>query len=67
MRRVAIQQGVAFITTLSAAAAVVNGIRAQRERGIQVSSLQELHQKRTSLVPGSASQVSNRPLGVAPP
>jgi len=48
MRRVAIQQGVAFITTLSAAAAVVNGLRAQRESGIQVSSLQELHQRHRS-------------------
>jgi carbamoyl-phosphate synthase large subunit len=61
MRRVAIQQGVAFISTLSAAAAVVNGIRAQRERGVQVSSLQELHQKRPSLVPGSVSQASKHP------
>ncbi len=60
MRRVAIQQGVAFITTLAAAAAVVNGIRAQRERGIQVSSLQELHQKRPLLVPGSASQAGKQ-------
>jgi carbamoyl-phosphate synthase large subunit len=61
IRRVAIQQGVACITTLSAAAAAVNGIRAQRERGIQVSSLQELHQKRPSLVPGSASQAGRHP------
>jgi carbamoyl-phosphate synthase large subunit len=55
IRRVAIQQGIAVITTLSAAAAVVNGIRAHRERGIQVSSLQELHQRRTPLVARSVS------------
>jgi carbamoyl-phosphate synthase large subunit len=61
IRRVAIQLGVAFVTTLSAAAAVVNGIRAQREKGIQVASLQELHQRRTSLVPRSMSQVGNQP------
>ncbi|PYV21211.1 MAG: carbamoyl phosphate synthase large subunit, partial [Acidobacteria bacterium] len=45
IRRAAVQHGVTCITTLSAAAAVVNGIRAQRERGIQVVSLQELHQE----------------------
>ncbi len=54
IRRVAIHQGVAFITTLSAAAAVVNGIRAQREKGIQVASLQELHQRTASIRPGPA-------------
>ena len=43
IRRAAVQHGVTCITTLSAAAAVVNGIRAQREQGIQVVSLQELH------------------------
>ncbi len=43
IRRAAIQQGVSCITTLSAAAAAVSGIRAQREKGIQVASLQELH------------------------
>ncbi|HEV2176419.1 MAG TPA: carbamoyl-phosphate synthase large subunit [Terriglobia bacterium] len=50
IRRAAMQQGVSCITTLSAAAAAVNGIRAQREQGIQVESLQELHQKRSSVV-----------------
>jgi len=43
IRRAAVQHGVACITTLSAAAAVVNGIRAQKEKGVQVASLQELH------------------------
>jgi len=43
IRRAAVQHGVSCITTLSAAAAAVSGIRAQREQGIQVVSLQELH------------------------
>jgi carbamoyl-phosphate synthase large subunit len=45
IRRAASQHGVVCITTLSAAAAAVNGIRAQKEKGIQVMSLQDLHQK----------------------
>ena len=43
IRRAAIQQGLACVTTISAAAAVVNGVRAQKEKGIQVMSLQALH------------------------
>jgi len=45
IRRAASQHGIVCITTLSAAAAAVNGIRAQKEKGIQVMSLQDLHQK----------------------
>jgi carbamoyl-phosphate synthase large subunit len=44
IRRAAVQAGLTCITTLSAAAAVVNGIGEQREKGVQVSSLQELHE-----------------------
>jgi carbamoyl-phosphate synthase large subunit len=44
IRRAAIQHATACITTLSAAAAVVNGIRAQKEKGIQVMSLQAHHE-----------------------
>jgi carbamoyl-phosphate synthase large subunit len=43
IRRAAIQQGITCITTLSAAVAVVQGIRAQRQGGVQVECLQELH------------------------
>ncbi len=43
IRRAAVQHGVACITTLSAAAAVVNGIRAKREQPVKVFSLQDLH------------------------
>jgi len=43
IRRAAVQHGVSCITTLSAAAATVSAIRAQRQLGIQVVSLQELH------------------------
>ncbi|MBZ5515532.1 MAG: carbamoyl-phosphate synthase large subunit, partial [Acidobacteriia bacterium] len=43
IRRAAVHGGVTCITTLSAAAAAVNGIRAQKEKGIQIASLQELH------------------------
>ncbi len=46
IRRAAAQRGLTCITTLSAAAAVVNGISAHREHGIRVASLQELHQKK---------------------
>jgi carbamoyl-phosphate synthase large subunit len=48
IRRAAAQRGLTCITTLSAAAAVVNGIRAQKEHGIQIASLQELHEKKTA-------------------
>jgi carbamoyl-phosphate synthase large subunit len=43
IRRAAVQAGVTCITTLSAAAAAVNGIRDLREKGIQIKSLQALH------------------------
>ena len=46
IRRAAIQQGVTCITTLSAAVAAVNGIKAQREGGMQVACLQELYRQR---------------------
>jgi len=45
IRRAAVQGGITCITTLAAAAAAVNGIREEREKGIQVKSLQELHPK----------------------
>ena len=43
IRRAAVQHRITCITMLSAATAVVNGIRAQKEMGIQVASLQALH------------------------
>jgi len=43
IRRAAVQYRVSSITTMAAAAAAVRGIRAQREQGIGVASLQELH------------------------
>jgi carbamoyl-phosphate synthase large subunit len=61
IRRAGVQGGVTCITTLSAAAAAVNGIRAQREQGIQVASLQELHGKA-----GSRFQVSGAGQTLAP-
>ncbi len=45
IRRAAVQVGLPCITTLAAAIAAVNGIRAKRNSGIQVVSLQELQQK----------------------
>jgi carbamoyl-phosphate synthase large subunit len=48
IRRAAVQRGLACITTLSAATAAVNGIRAQKEHGVHVASLQELHRKQSS-------------------
>jgi carbamoyl-phosphate synthase large subunit len=55
IRRAAVQRGVTCITTLSAAAAAISGIRAQREGPIQVACLQELHQKQSSVVSGPLS------------
>jgi carbamoyl-phosphate synthase large subunit len=46
IRRAASQRGLTCITTISAAIAVVNGIRARNENGIRVASLQELNVKR---------------------
>ncbi len=48
IRRAAVQHRVMCITTLSAATAVVSGIRAQREKEIRVFRLQNLHDARTS-------------------
>jgi carbamoyl-phosphate synthase large subunit len=57
IRRAAVQAGLTCITTLSAAAAAVNGIREQREKGIRVASLQELHESlRNSVQASSVSQ-----------
>ena len=44
IRRAAVQGGITCITTLSAAIAAVSGIKAQQNAGIQVASLQELHE-----------------------
>ncbi len=62
IRRAAVQQGVTCITTLSAAAAAVGGIRARREEEIRVGSLQELHRKGTAALRRSLSAVE-QPLG----
>jgi carbamoyl-phosphate synthase large subunit len=43
IRRAAVQHGVPCITTLSAATAVVSGIRAQKNQPIRVFGLQDLH------------------------
>ena len=45
LRRFATMRGVPLITTLSGAAAAVEGIRAMREHGLSVISLQEIHAK----------------------
>ncbi len=55
IRLAAIQHGVTCITTVSAATAAVNGIRAQRDHGISVASLQELHQITRTAVQASAA------------
>ncbi len=49
IRGAAIQQGIPSMTTLSAAKAAVNGIAARRKRAAQVSSLQELYSKASSV------------------
>ena len=55
IRRAAVHHGVTCITTLAAAKAAVNGIRAKRSSGVRVMSLQELHQMKPSIVPGPLS------------
>jgi carbamoyl-phosphate synthase large subunit len=45
IRAVAIAQGVPLLTTLSAAQAAVNGIRAMREQALKFKSLQEHHRQ----------------------
>jgi carbamoyl-phosphate synthase large subunit len=61
IRHAAVQHGVSCITTLSAAAAVVSGIEAQRRQAIGVISLQELHQSAASAVgsPSSAGRTTD--------
>ncbi len=56
IRRAAMHHAVSCITTLSAAAAAVNGIRAQRQQGVHVISLQELHQRKASSLQPLATQ-----------
>ncbi len=48
IRRAAVKHSVSCVTTLSAAKALVNGIRALRDKGIQIASLQELHRRPTT-------------------
>jgi carbamoyl-phosphate synthase large subunit len=59
IRRAAVQGGITCITTLSAAIAAVNGIKAQQNTGIQVVSLQELHEAaRAARQPAAESPVA---------
>jgi carbamoyl-phosphate synthase large subunit len=51
MRAAAVQRGVPLLTTLSAAAAAVNGIAALKARELSVRSLQDHHAKRARPVP----------------
>jgi carbamoyl-phosphate synthase large subunit len=60
IRRAAVQHGVTCITTLSAASAAINGIRALREGQIQVASLQELHKRQASVVINRLSAASKK-------
>jgi carbamoyl-phosphate synthase large subunit len=61
IRRAAIQHGVTCITTISAATAAVNGIRAQRDREIEVACLQELHQKDQAMAQRSSTGETPNP------
>ncbi|HTV53847.1 MAG TPA: carbamoyl-phosphate synthase large subunit [Terriglobia bacterium] len=58
IRRAAVQHGVPCVTTLSGAIAVVNGIRAQTNRTVQVLSLQDLHgtDGKTAAVAGASRE-----------
>jgi len=61
IRRAAIQHGVTCITTMSAATAAVNGIRAQRDRGIEVACLQELHLRDRAVAQSSGTSKTQNP------
>ena len=61
IRRAAVQHGVTCITTISAAAAVIAGIRELRKGQVWVASLQELNQKRT---PGSPAAGASAPFSL---
>ncbi|HET7100478.1 MAG TPA: carbamoyl-phosphate synthase large subunit, partial [Terriglobia bacterium] len=63
IRRAAIQHGVTCITTMSAATAAVNGIRAQRDRGIEVACLQELLLRDQAVAQSSAAGKTQNPSG----
>jgi len=63
IRRAAIQHGVTCITTMSAATAAVNGIRAQRDRGIEVACLQELHLRDQAVAQSSGTSKTQNPGG----
>jgi carbamoyl-phosphate synthase large subunit len=60
IRRAAVQHGVTCITTLSAAGAAIQGIRAGQKGEIQVASLQELHQRQASLAAGVMSTAASK-------
>jgi carbamoyl-phosphate synthase large subunit len=61
IRRAAVQHGVTCITTLSAAGAVIAGIRELRKGQVWVASLQELHQNGSKKAVGSGqSAVGSR-------
>ena len=49
IRRAAVQHGVTCITTLSAASAAIQGIRALQQGETHVASLQKLHQQKRSV------------------
>ncbi|MGA8183716.1 MAG: carbamoyl-phosphate synthase large subunit [Terriglobia bacterium] len=63
IRRAAIQHGVTCITTMSAATAAVNGIRAQRDRGIEVACLQELLLRDQAVAQSSGTSKTLNPGG----
>jgi carbamoyl-phosphate synthase large subunit len=63
IRRAAIHHGVTCITTISAATAAVNGIRAQRDQGITVACLQELHSEHKAMAQRSGASKTLNPGG----
>ncbi|MGH9453467.1 MAG: carbamoyl-phosphate synthase large subunit, partial [Terriglobia bacterium] len=58
IRRAAIQRGLPCITTIAAAAAAVSGIRARKEKGVSVMSLQELYKEDRLKLEPQAVQVA---------
>ncbi|HTK68499.1 MAG TPA: hypothetical protein VL857_01740, partial [Candidatus Eisenbacteria bacterium] len=57
IRKNAILYGVLCLTTLTAAAATVEAIRALRERPLEVTSLQEIHHRKERAVEAPTASV----------
>jgi carbamoyl-phosphate synthase large subunit len=66
IRRLATRLEIPLITTLSAAQAAVNGIRALRQKSLRVCSLQEHYARKQAMAEKPAAQQSSLGQGISP-